>query len=228
MSNRVRGLWLAAGVMLLACDLPVAETTVATETSVATKTSSPRAPRPQTTPGRRRAVLVCIDDYSASGLGRPRAGVPSRGWQSLKGAVNDVEAMREMIRERHGFADADILVLKNQQATRNAILQALEQHLERPAQKGDVVFFYYSGHGSQVPNSRSTEKDRLDESLVPADSRIGAEDIRDKELRQRFNRILDRGARLTVILDSCHSGSGTRGLIVEGGARAVQRSTRGV
>src|SRR5204863_8381450 len=70
----------------------------------------------------------------------------------------------------------------------------------------------FGGHGSHVRNSLSDERDNLDESIVSADSRLGVEDIRDKELRAFFNRILDRGARLTVILDNCYSGSGARGL----------------
>jgi hypothetical protein len=113
---------------------------------------------------------------------------------------------------RYGFDRKNIVTLTNQQATREAILRSIEQHLIRPARKGDVVFYYFAGHGAQVPNAASDEPDRLDESIVPADSRRGAADIRDKELRPLFNRILDRGAYLTLLLDHCHSGGGFRGL----------------
>lgn len=116
-----------------------------------------------------------------------------------------------MLIERHGFAPRDVVTLTDQAATRAAILEAIDRHLLKPAAEGDMLFFYYAGHGSQVRNTKSEEPDRMDESLVPADSRLGARDIRDKELRRLFNRILDRGARLTVILDACHSGSGVRG-----------------
>jgi len=150
----------------------------------------------------RRALLIGINDYTPA-----QKTAPDRDWKNLQGAVNDVEALREMLTLRYGFADRDIVTLTNQQATRAAILQSLEQHLVCSAAKGDVLLFYYAGHGSQVRNSLSEEPDRMDESIVPAD----AGDIRDKVLRARFNRILDRGARLTVILDNCHSGSGARG-----------------
>src|SRR5262249_50106839 len=96
------------------------------------------------------------------------------------------------------------------------------------AGKDDVVLFYFAGHGSQVRNSRSDEPDFLDESLVPADSRAGAADIRDKELRLYFNRILHRGAHLTVMLDNCHSGSGARGLLTEAHPRGVKPDLRDV
>lgn len=158
----------------------------------------------------RRALLIGIDDYTASTL--PPAGPKQhRGWPDLQGAANDVRILGEMLVLRHGFQRNQIVTLANQQATREAILRAIEQHLVRPARKGDVVFFYFAGHGAQVPNAASDEADRLDESIVPADSRRGADDIRDKELRPLFNQVLDRGAHLTLLLDHCHSGGGFRG-----------------
>lgn len=166
----------------------------------------------------RRALLIGIDDYTASTLPRvAQRPDRERGWPDLEGAANDVALLEEMLVLRYGFQRQDIVTLKNQQATRTAILGAIERHLVQPARKGDVVFYYFAGHGGQVPNPQSDELDRLDESIVPADSRRGAEDIRDKELRPLFNRILDRGAHLTLLLDHCHSGSGFRGL--PGGAR---------
>jgi Caspase domain len=138
---------------------------------------------------RPRALLIGINDYSASGL------------PSLSGAVNDVQAMRELLVARYGF---EVVVLTDRAATREAILRAIATQLT-----GENNFFYYAGHGSQVRNSRSDEPDQLDESIVAADA--ARADIRDKELRRLFNRILDRGARLTVMIDACHSGSGARG-----------------
>jgi hypothetical protein len=179
---------------------------------------------------RRRALLVGIDDYSASSLHgkRGESAAVDRIWPELRGSVRDVESIREMLLLRYGFRETDIVMLTNQAATRVAILDALERHLIAPAGKGDVLLFYFSGHGSQVPNRLSHELDKLDESIVPADSRLGAPDIRDKELGARFNQILDRGARLTVILDSCHSGSGARGLSAGAVARGIKADTREV
>src|SRR5207253_753971 len=112
----------------------------------------------------------------------------------------------------HRFKPEDIVTLKDRQAARGALLTALAGRLAANAQRGDIVVFYFSGHGSQVRNSRSRETDRMDESILPADSRRGAADIRDKEMLASFEQILDHGAHLTVILDTCHSGSGARGL----------------
>lgn len=169
-------------------------------------------------PARKRALLIGINDYSASRLTRPPGPpAPPRAWTNLDGAVNDVGYLRGLLLHRYGFDDASIVTLTDQEASRDAILAAIERHLVAPARKNDVLLFFFSGHGSQVRNTRSREADQLDESIVPADSRLGWRDIRDKELAVAFNRVLDRGARLTVILDACHSGSGVRGL--DGGLR---------
>lgn len=204
MSVRIRFLWLAVCAVAVASELGAQHA------------------------GRRRALLIGINDYSASRLRtRPRlAPPPGRDWPNLSGATNDVAAMQEMLVLLYGFDRRDIVTLTDQAATRSAILQTLDRHLVAPAAKGDVLFFYFAGHGSQVRNSLSDEPDKLDETLVPADSRLGIRDIRDKELRPLFNRILDRGARLTVLLDNCHSGSGARGLPTGARPRGVDADPR--
>ncbi|HVR40159.1 MAG TPA: caspase family protein, partial [Thermoanaerobaculia bacterium] len=177
----------------------------------------------------RRALLIGINDYSASRLGaKPKAlPAPGRDWPNLAGTLNDVTTLQDMLVLLHGFDRKNIITLTDQNATRAAILDALERLVQQTAD-GDVVFFYFAGHGSQVRNSLSDEPDKQDESLVPADSRAGAADIRDKELRRIFNRILDRGGRLTIMLDACHSGSGARGLATGAIARGVHADSRDV
>ena len=175
----------------------------------------------------RRALVIGIEDYSASKL----RGVPSpvrRNWYNLNAAVDDAEAMRVVLMKKYGFAARDIVLLTNQQATRKAIVDAITTHLIQPSRSGDIAVFYFAGHGARVPNPLSTEPDKMDESIVPADSRVGALDIRDKDLRRLFNRIVDRGAKLTVILDNCNSASGARGLLTGARVRGLRPDTRAV
>jgi len=77
-----------------------------------------------------------------------------------------------------------------------------------------VVIFYYSGHGSQShtpPELWFIEPGHLDETLVCCDSRLpGSFDLADNELAVLTHRIAERNPHILVILDSCHSGSGTR------------------
>jgi hypothetical protein len=82
--------------------------------------------------------------------------------------------------------------------------------------KGDIAFIYYAGHGSQVRNSLSKEADKKDESIVPSDTwKKGVGDITDKVLAKKFNAFIDKGVKLTVIFDCCHSGSMARGTLGE-------------
>ena len=164
----------------------------------------------------RRALVIGINDYSASTLSPPETlsspatraePAPGRSWRNLRGAVNDARAMCEVLADRFGF---DVRLLLDQEATREAILGEIRSHLVEPAKKGDELVFVYAGHGSQVRNSASEELDKLDESLVPADARVGAKDVRDKEIRRLFNKALEKKAQVTLILDNCHSGSGAR------------------
>ena len=167
----------------------------------------------------RRALLVGIDRYDEPG---PPVGTnaPSRTrWPSLDGAVNDVVAIRDLLQARFGFAPGDIVMLTNGLASREAILRRYEEQLIAPSRPGDVALFYYSGHGSQVANSKSAEPDGMDETIVPADANRGAPDLRDKELRRLHVAALAKGARLVVVMDSCHSGSAARGITREGGGR---------
>lgn len=162
----------------------------------------------------RRALLVGIDTY----LGAPPP-ITQRNWSNLRGTQNDLEALHSLLVGLYGFEERHIRTLQEQEATRAAILEAIET-LIAEAQPGDQVLFYFAGHGSQVRNIGSREPDQMDETLVPVDATQGVPDIRDKELRDLFNRLLDRGVGLTVILDNCHSGSGVRG-VLPGAARTI-------
>lgn len=164
----------------------------------------------------RRAVLIGIDVYQPkSGKISQLPSHASRGrgtWQNLSGAVNDMKAMRDILIARFGFKPNHVRILENNSATRKNILSVFQDHLIRNASPGDICLFFYAGHGSQVSNSSTREEDGLDESLVPSDSYRGARDIRDKELWKLYNAVQEKGAHLTVIVDSCHSGSISRGL----------------
>src|SRR5947209_15042139 len=79
----------------------------------------------------RRALLVGINDYTASTLiAHPRgAPAPGRDWPNLGGAVNDVNTMRDMLVALYGFDRNDIVALTDQAATRDTILGTIEQRL---------------------------------------------------------------------------------------------------
>ena len=181
----------------------------------------------------RRALLIGIDSYQKSAL--PEKGSPNQEkitssepermcrntWSNLDGAVNDAKSMKDMLVTKYGFKEKDIVLLTEQNATRDGILNALRDHLLKPATAQDISFFYYAGHGSQVLNSKSKEEDKKDESIVPYDSNKGAMDIRDKELAKIFNEIEAKKIQLVAVFDSCHSGSIGRGIPSAAAVRKV-------
>lgn len=158
----------------------------------------------------KRALIIGIDKY----LAPPNAkieGTARSSFKNLQGCVNDGRAMHSIIVSRFQFPSPNIDTLFNDAANRAGILKAMNSLLEK-SKANDIAFIFYAGHGSQVPNSLTKEEDKKDESIVPSDTwKPGVEDIRDKELAKIYNAFLDKGIKLTVIMDCCHSGSLSRG-----------------
>lgn len=147
----------------------------------------------------KKALVVGINQYQT---GPPEAS--RRPYLlNLSGAVNDARAIADLLSAR-GY---EVQMLLDAQATREAILAAIASHLESAARPGADLVFYFAGHGSQVATSDPWEPDGLAETLVPADAAAGTPDLRDDQLRAHLWPLLERGARLTLVLDACHSGS---------------------
>jgi hypothetical protein len=144
-------------------------------------------------------------------------------FSQLEGAVNDVERMRALLTTRFDFPPEHVTVLLNEAATRARILAELDR-LASVARAGDLVVFHYSGHGSRLDDQNGDELDGIDETIVPTDSdRAGSRDIRDDEINERLGK-LPPGAFVTLILDSCYSGTASRDL--EGGrSRRIVRDS---
>lgn len=135
----------------------------------------------------------------------------------LRGPRNDVQRMHQLLLQR-GFAQARIRTLADgvpgaAEPTRAAILQALER-LAVDAGPGDTVFVLYAGHGSRQP----APEGGLRPILLPLD--VGRWDggaqgvanaITSRELRERIDRIADRGAFVWGVFDACHSATLVRG-----------------
>ncbi|MEL6615417.1 MAG: caspase family protein, partial [Bacteroidota bacterium] len=182
----------------------------------------PEATRPatrggSTTPesGTQRALLVAINAYNP-----PGAQPQERSFADLSGPVNDLRLMRETLINRYGFRPENIDTLTDAQATREGILTGISAWIDR-AEPGDHLTFYFSGHGSQAdaPPGATDDGDQKFETIVPYDAALGASDVVDRDLRQLWNRALDRvqgeddtgTGSLTIIQDNCNSGSGARG-----------------
>ncbi len=142
----------------------------------------------------KRALLIGINRYRIPGA-------------DLRGCVNDVKNMRQVLTEHYGFRPADITELIDYAATKKAMQSAIRK-LVAAARAGDVLLLHYSGHGANVPDKNGDEADHRDEILCPTDLDWKAP-LTDDWLRTTLNR-LRKGVSLTVIMDCCHSGTNTR------------------
>jgi len=159
----------------------------------------------------KRALLIGIDTYTPPDEYEPSSTVGRTEFMDLAGCVNDARSMQSIITSRFKFSTDKIDTLFNTDATRDAILKQINALLEK-SKPGDIAFLYYAGHGSQIRNSSSKEADKKDETMVPSNTwKQGVQDIRDKELAKLYNKFIDKGVKLTVIFDCCHSGSLSRG-----------------
>lgn len=164
----------------------------------------------------RYAVVVGINSYPGA---------------ALRGCLNDARNVNQMLGSRFHFASGNVQMLLDRDATRNGILRALDGATAR-LRSGDVLVFYYSGHGTIFPDENSEEQDetvvlqpnqfvprpgKYDSAICPIDCRDESGKpwrglILDDELFAVFGRAVERGAFVVAFYDSCHSGSMARDL----------------
>ncbi len=159
----------------------------------------------------KRAVLIGIDDYLANDK-----------ISDLNGAVNDVELVKSVLIGKFDFEPENVVSLTNSQATHKGIIDTIRAHLSQ-SKPGDVAFIHYSGHGSQMLDTNGDEEDRLDETIVPHDSRQGnVFDISDDQINSLMQEISAKTPNVVLILDSCHSGTAARALDAAGLERTAR------
>jgi hypothetical protein len=178
----------------------------------------------------RHALLIGVNEVQA---------LPAR--LRLRGPANDVALMHRTLRGL-GFDAARITVL----AQRSALAFAPPTHAEvdqamrriaSQVEPGDTVVLHLAGHGVQVPERPGPqgvggrEPDGLDEVFLLQDS--GTWDamrhelpraLRDDDIGAWIDTLVDRGARVFAVFDSCHAA----GLAREPSSYARWRSVAGV
>ena len=166
-----------------------------------------------TVEAKKRALIIAVGDY------------PSKSGWGVISSVNDVSLIKQSLLAQK-FLEEDIVVLINEKATKKGIVTALEV-LRSKTEAGDIIVIHYSGHGQQIFDDNEDEADAKDESLVPYDAFArynnnykGDNHLRDDELGNiiaAFRNRLGKNGQLLFLLDSCHSGSATRGGKSRGG-----------
>ena len=172
---------------------------------------------------RKLALLVGINAYPAP-------------VSDLAGCLTDVALQYHLLVHRFGFNPADIVIVSDDQSdpsltpSRSNILRAFQEHLIDQAEEGDVVVFHYSGHGGRLGDPDPIDRaicgpqqdpalSGLNGTLVPNDpialnqsgSNLVVPDIMGRTLFLLSHAL--RTENVTMVLDSCYSGAGTRGNI---------------
>lgn len=128
----------------------------------------------------------------------------------LQGCINDIEAIASVLTRNFGFPAANLSMLRDAQATRRGIQDALEALLQR-VRTDDIVVVHYSGHGSRIPDREGDKPSGMDETIVPYDSGRGEGranlDITDDELFLWLLELTAVTRNVTLVFDCCHSGT---------------------
>ncbi|MEM7102239.1 MAG: caspase family protein [Bacteroidota bacterium] len=150
------------------------------------------------------ALLVGINDYH-----------PQSGVASLKGCVGDTQRIHDFLVKHFGNSHKiNVARLTNEESTYDNIVNHFGEHHLLKAQEGDTILFYYSGHGAREKAAKEFDKyfpEGYNESIVCYESRApNGKDLADKEMAVLVSRLSATGAHVVIIMDCCHSGSGTK------------------
>ncbi|MDX2000509.1 MAG: caspase family protein [Thermoanaerobaculia bacterium] len=166
---------------------------------------------------RAHALVVGIDRYADSPIGR------EFDFEGLDGGVRDARKFHAYLERDLGLPPEDLCLLT---ASRGLTAEPREAPADRPgyaqivgawrrmatrAEPGDIVLFYFSGHGVRVPSLLPERRPGLDECLVPYDA-AAAEGrlLHDLELAYLLAELAAREIDTVVILDACFAGGALR------------------
>lgn len=132
----------------------------------------------------RSALIVGVSVYSSSDIA------------TLEGVPFDMESARQIARAM-GIPDSRMTVLRDAQATKRNIVEALEK-LSADVSEGSRVFVYFSGHGTRwwEENLKGCR-----EGLLAYDR----ETLTNEEIAQRTRRMGEVADKVVVLFDACHS-----------------------
>ncbi|XP_039016413.1 metacaspase-9-like isoform X2 [Hibiscus syriacus] len=125
---------------------------------------------------------------------------------SLYGCINDVSNMNTLIVQRLGFLQENVKVLTDPLLpeatipTGENIRDALSE-MVKSAGAGDVLLFYFSGHGTAIPVYVPGQPYREEKAIVSCDLDL----ITRMELKELVDQ-LPGGSTLTIVADSSYGG----------------------
>ena len=158
--------------------------------STTTKTTTTSTTTKSSPSDRLFALCTGINDYPGT-------------QNDLRGCVNDAKDWQDLLKNTYGFKIYSLLDSACKVQTFTETLGGLISD-SRP---NDHIVLTYSGHGSNVPDTNGDEADGRDEAMCLYDGFLIDDSIRG--IIQKLN----PEARLTIISDSCFSGTVTRAFL---------------
>jgi WD40 repeat protein len=117
-------------------------------------------------------------------------------FKRLRNCVNDINVIQRVLTESYDFEAENMLVLRNEEATRRNILKTLQNLLLR-LDDNDSLIFMYSGHGD---NLRGTNVG----FMIPVDAEEEEDFINLSDVKSRLD--ASKAKHIFVIFDACFSG----------------------
>ncbi|KAM0542567.1 hypothetical protein ACHAPJ_012738 [Fusarium lateritium] len=179
--------------------------------------------------GKKLALIVGVDKYpndtkqdnygankGDSGTRKDEDGNPV-SVENLRGCENDALNIKKVLRVKFGITDPTVMISSSsvnapscKLPTYRNIKKAFDNAI-KAAEKGDLFFFHFSGHGARLkPNRHPPKAQSQDPSLLPMDFCQGQPAIRGWVLNQWLQKLYQKGVQVVISLDSCYSGGAWR------------------
>ncbi len=117
---------------------------------------------------------------------------------ALSGCINDANRMKETLERRFHYDQVSVYTDPDLKAGKS-IIGILD---ELVTSNSDVLFFQYSGHGTQTYDWDGDESDGKDEALYSVNGRLVTDDDINKVISKLPNNKL-----MVLVIDACHSGT---------------------
>ncbi len=126
-------------------------------------------------------------------------------WRTLQTAVKDAEGLKDILVNRYGFAEQNVTIRTDQQASRRNIINDLRQ-IALSLRKMDNLLIYYGGHGQIDSLTGDGYWIPVDGKLKDPSTWISHSIIKSILSSERFE-----AKNVILVVDSCYSGSLLRG-----------------
>ena len=120
----------------------------------------------------------------------------------MKYAVNDAQAIKELLINTFGFQDENIKLLLDEEATYSSIRHELYT-ISNLAKTNDRILIYFSGHGQTI---KAVESDMQIGYLMPVNGDIKEPTLTGIPMDDIFRICQSNSKHMLFLMDACYSG----------------------